>query len=73
MEAILKFNLPDDQDDFDTAVNGAKWWLAMYELNQYLRSKIKYSEEGMSDDTYKALEETRDQLYKILQENSLKL
>jgi hypothetical protein len=73
MEAILKFNLPEDQDDFDTALDGSKWALSMWEINNWLRSQIKHPPEGMSDDTYKAFEETRDQLYKILQENSLKL
>jgi hypothetical protein len=73
MEAILKFNLPDDQEDFDTAVNGAKWSLAMWELNNWLRSQTKHATDSMSDDTYKAFEDTRDKLYEILNEEGLKL
>ena len=73
MEAILKFNLPDDQEDFNIALDGGKWALSMFELNQWLRSQIKHPPEGMSDDTYKAFEEARDQLYEILQENQLRL
>jgi len=73
MEAILKYNLPDDQLDFDLAVNGAKWSLAMWEIDQWLRSETKHAPDGMSDDTYNALINTRDKLHEILQEYSLKL
>jgi len=73
MEAILKYNLPDDQLDFDLAVNGGKWSLAMWEIDQWLRSETKHATDGMSDDTYNALVNTRDKLHEILQENSLKL
>ena len=73
MEAILKFNLPDDQEDFNIALDGSKWALSMWELSQWLRSQIKHPPEGMSDDTYKAFEDARDQLYEILNENQLKL
>ena len=73
MEAILKFNLPDDQEDFNIALDGSKWALSMWELSQWLRSQIKHPPEGMSDDTYKAFEDARDQLHEILQEIGLKL
>jgi hypothetical protein len=73
MEAILKFNLPDDQEDFNIALDGGKWALSMWELNNWLRSQIKHPPEGMSDDTYKAFEDARDQLYEILNENQLRL
>lgn len=73
MEAILKFNLPDDQEDLNVALDGSKWALSMWELNNWLRSQIKHPPEGMSEDTYKAFEVTRDQIYEILNENQLKL
>jgi hypothetical protein len=73
MKAILEFNLPEDSSEFDSAVNGEKWSLAMWELSQWLRSQTKHAAEGMSDDTYKAFEDTRDKLYEILNEEGLKL
>jgi len=73
MEAILKFNLPDDQEDFNIALDGSKWALSMWEMNNWLRSQIKHPPADMSDDTYKAFEDARDQLYEILNENQLKL
>jgi hypothetical protein len=73
MEAILKFNLPDEQLDFDLAVNGGKWMGAMWQLDNWLRSQTKYAPDTMSEDTYAAFEKTRDMLYEILQEEGLKL
>lgn len=73
MKAILEFNLPEDYTEFDLAIKGSDWSHAMWELNQWLRSQIKHPELGMSDDTYKAFDETRDKLYEILNEAGLKL
>jgi hypothetical protein len=73
MEAILKYNLPEDQEDFNIALDGGKWALSMFQLDQWLRSQIKHPPEGMSDDTYNALVNTRDKLHEILQEEGLKL
>jgi hypothetical protein len=72
MKAILEFNLPDDQMEFEDAANGQKWSLAMWELDSWLRSQTKHPPEGMSDDTWKALDDTREKLYEILNENGLK-
>jgi len=63
MEATLKFNLPEEQTEFDNAVNGAKWSLVAWDLDQYLRNKIKYGE--IPQEAYDALEECRDKLHEI--------
>jgi hypothetical protein len=73
MKAILEFNLPEDQIDFEDASNGQKWSLSMWELDNWLRSQTKHPPEGMSEDTWKALDDTREKLYEILNENGLKL
>ena len=73
MKAILDFDLPDNQHDFDCAVDGAKWMSAMWELNEWLRSQTKYPANTMSDDTHQAFEDARAKLYEILNEEGLKL
>ena len=69
MEATLKFNLPEEQPEFDNAVNGTKWSLVAWELDQYLRSKIKHGE--LPQEAYDAFEECRDKLYEIKGEYGL--
>lgn len=73
MKATLEFNLPDNQHDFDCAVDGGKWMSAMWELNEWLRSQTKYPPNTMSDDTHQAFEDARAKLYEILNEEGLKL
>ena len=73
MEAILKFNLPEDSEDFTLALDGAKWSLAMWQINEWLRVNIKNPPEDMSDDTFNTLVLVNDKLHEILQEERLKL
>jgi len=71
MKAILEFNLPDDQPEFDNAINGTKWSLVAWELDQWLRSQIKYSPDDMSQEAYDAFEQCRDKLHEIKNEYNL--
>lgn len=73
MKATLEFNLPDNQHDFDCAIDGAKWMSAMWDLNDWLRSQTKHPPDTMSDDTHQAFEDARAKLYEILNEEGLKL
>jgi len=70
MKATLEFNLPDDNHDFELASRAVKWYSAMWELDQFLRSKVKY-DESLSDDAHEAFQEARDKLYEILNDNSI--
>lgn len=77
MKAILEFNFDADNDDrmeFQDAVDGKKWKMAMWELDQWLRAQYKYmSDEEYSKDKYEAYERSREELYRILNEEGLRL
>jgi hypothetical protein len=73
MEAILKFDL-NDSDDARAhlrAVKALDMALALWDMDGYLRAKIKYGE--LDDKTYNALQETRDELRGIMQKHSVDL
>lgn len=73
MKAILEFNLPEDQHDFDLAVNGAKAQVTLWEMDQWLRTQYKYmTDEEYSEDKYETFEKCREQLREIMFENGLK-
>jgi hypothetical protein len=73
MKATLEFNLPEDQSDFDLAVNGAKAQVALWEMDQWLRAQYKYmSDDEYSEDKYETFEKCREQLREIMFENGLK-
>lgn len=73
MKAILKFYLPDDQQEYDLANNGLNFWRVLYELDQDLRSKTKYASDDLPKDKYDAYQEIRDKLHELMAENYINL
>jgi hypothetical protein len=69
MKAILEFDLPEDNYDFQAAINGNNYKTAIYNFDQLLRSEMKYKE--LSNETYNAYEWCREELRKILAEDNL--
>lgn len=73
MKAILEFDLPDEQPDFEAAINGYKWESAMWDMNQYLRSVTKYAPDETSEEVVDALEKARNELFNILSNYNLEI
>ena len=71
MKAILEFNLPDDQQDFDLATRGMKFWSVLWELDQSLRSKTKYAPDSLPQYKYDAYKEIRDELRELMLNNDI--
>ena len=71
MEATLKFNLPEDQNEFELAAHAGDWYMTVAELDDELRNKLKYGHEFKSAN--KALEWTRETLLEILKDRNLTL
>jgi hypothetical protein len=44
MQAILKFDLPEDQGDFDAARLGSKALVALWEIDQHCRALVKHGD-----------------------------
>ena len=44
MKAILEFNLPEDKENFEFATNGFNYYMALSEMDQWLRSEYKYND-----------------------------
>ena len=42
-KATLSYNLPEEQTDFDMATHAADMWIILNDLNEELRSHIKYT------------------------------
>lgn len=76
---ILEFDSIEESHDAQVALDGHKWKLAMWDLDQKLRSIVKYGT-GISDDSRVATSEERnvadklrDELRATLQGYSLSL
>jgi len=74
MEAILKFNLPEDHTEFQFATQGSNMYSVLWEMDQWLRSQYKYmSDEEYSKDKYETYEKCRERLREIMFDNSINL
>ena len=74
MKAILEFNLPEDQPEFNTAIKGSDWKHVCWEMEQWLRSQYKYMpDETYNEDRYNAYVEAREKLFELMQENNVDL
>ena len=65
-KVILEFDSFEEQDEIKKALDGYKWALAMWDLDNQLRSVVKYSGEDVSGDVVdfavKLREDIRDTL-----------
>ncbi len=72
MKAKLTFNLPDDQHEWDNAVNANAMYSVLWDLSQELRTMWKY-QEYKTEEEYVIVETIRDKFYEILQEHNINL
>lgn len=47
-KVILEFDSVEEQDDIQSALNGYKWKLAMWDLDMELRKTTKYAQSALS-------------------------
>ncbi len=69
MKAVLEFDLPEDNWEFQAAINGGNYKSAIWNYDQWLRSEMKYSE--LDKKTYEAYDTCRKKLRNILEEDNL--
>jgi hypothetical protein len=68
MTATLTFQLPEEQELLQVAVDGGKWRSAVSDMDQWLRRKVKHGEGDVSD-----YEDARRMLCECLASNGLSI
>ena len=73
MKAILKFDMSDEDDkyNFDVMYNAHKYKSILWDLDSYLRDKIKYN--NLPKDKEKIYQEIRDYLNDLCLEENIDL
>ena len=72
MKAILEFELPDDNVDFDTASKAMDWAILAWDIDQYIRSRLKYQTEKLDSSSAKEeLQLLRNELHHQMEESGL--
>lgn len=67
----VKYDLPDEQYEYECAANGAKYRCVLDEMSNYFRKKFKYEE--LDDATSKALEECQAHFFECINTNGIEL
>jgi hypothetical protein len=73
MKATLEFSLPNDKWEFIMANESAAMHSVIWDMDGWLRGKIKHAPDSMSEDTYKAFELCREQLHEFINDNNISL
>ena len=63
----IRFKLPEEQDEWNDAVNGWKWHVVVHNMDDQLRNRIKHGDEKGS------YQEARDLLNELLDDLGLDL
>jgi hypothetical protein len=69
MKVILEFNLPEENLDFQAAINGKKLKEITYQYDEKLRRIIKYND--LSDEEYQTYQKCRDMFREMFYEENL--
>lgn len=72
MKAILEFNIPEDEKEFNLAFNGGKYQGALERFANVLRMELKYND-GLSDDEARIYEEIQDKFFRCMNEEQISL
>tara|TARA_Y100000310_G_C20139241_1_gene559498 strand:- start:241 stop:465 length:225 start_codon:yes stop_codon:yes gene_type:complete len=70
MEAILKFNLPEDKEQFDVAAKAMDWALLVWDIDQSIRSLMKYHPEEYKTGE-QAFEHIKEEIHDSMEERGL--
>jgi len=72
MKAILEFNLPEDQPEFNNALKGGDWKHVCWQMDQYLRKRVKY-DESLSEEQLEVYEDMRGEFWRMMKESNVDL
>jgi len=79
MKVTIEFDGTEEQEEVRTALDGYKWKLAMWDLDQLLRSTTKYDasllnhNQQASEAEYEVAEKLREEIRRILENYNLNL
>ena len=71
-KVTLEFDPFEDREEMESALNGSKWKMLVWDLDQHLRAEMKYNE-SITGEVYEALEKVRNKLHELKSESGLTL
>lgn len=71
MKALLRFDLPEDERDYELVIQAPKTQRFLWAFNEQLRSWYKYHHDFTSADD--ALNKIREEFYRLLNEHDVNI
>lgn len=74
MKAILEFNLPEDQEEYNTITKANGMFSVIWELKQNLRSMVKHGyvdNREMTSEEHKIAEKIYDDLHDLISNHDI--
>jgi len=71
-KVTLEFDPAEDREEMESAFNGWKWKMLVWDLDQHLRSEVKYNT-NVTGEAAEALENLREYLHELKSESGLRL
>ena len=71
MKAILEFNLPEEQEEHRLALDGPKWSIVVDSILGYIRTQLKYNDEGLTPKEIEQLERIRELIVNEIEDLNL--
>jgi len=72
MEAILKFNLPEEKHEFEIAVKALAIHSILWEFNQFMYGELKYNHK-FTQKEYKLAERYQSKFIELMRDNNISL
>lgn len=72
MKSYLKFDLPEEKEEFEAAIRASDLCLCLWDISQKLRENIKYND-NLTEEQYNIYCKIQDDFYEILEEHDINL
>lgn len=69
MTATLKFNLPDEDYEFHTAIEGVQWKVIVSDILRHVKDKLKHAE--LKPNQFEVYEDIETEIVRALQDENL--
>ena len=73
MKVTIELNLPDQQERFNSLMDGLKWKYVVREIDEYMREVIKWNTENLDESQLLVVRQMRSMLLQYVEQENLRL
>jgi hypothetical protein len=71
-KVTLEYDFNEEMEEMESAINGWKWKMVVWDLDQRMRSIYKY-EDKHNEEVYDMIDKLRNELREMLSDHGLKM